>query len=451
MTLEGSPPAPELRGALVDTLTDPQRTQVYIAIFERPGATITQLARRLDLPARRVRHRVERLVETGLVVVEHETQRRNAHEHHHRAVAVPTLDGWGDPVGDEERRRMTLSLTRFIMADISRAVRHGTFGTRLGHTEARIPGEVDEEGWEELGGVMVETMSSLERTMIAAAGRLAETGASGFEVICALLLFEVPHWGDPAEARQGPRPSPWSEVRQGSNPHPRAGVDPPEVLDALFEALGDGFRARVLIAVGERPGVTIGQIATRIGESPRRVRHQVERLLEAGLLLVEGETTRRNARERHYRAVALPVIETEEGAQWTDEHRRRTSLSVLRTIVADLDLAVGAESIGTRRGNAVVRIPGEVDGQGWDEIAAILLGAIRRIEDVMVGSFRRLAAGGNVGSEVNSALFLFEGAPWEEYAGVRRGPRPTHWRGGRPARSALASAPRRSPDEDPTT
>lgn len=78
--------------------------------------------------------------------------------------------------------------------------------------------------------------------------------------------------------------------------------------------------------------MTIAQIATRTGEPQRRVRHQIDRLLEAGLVLVDAETPRRNARERHYRAVSLARIAEEIGAGWSDEQRRKIAHSIIKVI-----------------------------------------------------------------------------------------------------------------------
>jgi predicted transcriptional regulator len=67
----------------MEALADPFRIQVYIAIYERPGVTIPQVAGRLGHPARRVRLQVERLIAVGLIVVETETRKRNMQARHH--------------------------------------------------------------------------------------------------------------------------------------------------------------------------------------------------------------------------------------------------------------------------------------------------------------------------------------------------------------------------------
>jgi DNA-binding transcriptional ArsR family regulator len=83
--------APELRDALKLAMADPLRARIYFALFGRPGATIAELADRTGLPARAVRHQIERLAEAGLVAVDAETPRRNTRERQYRALAIPSL------------------------------------------------------------------------------------------------------------------------------------------------------------------------------------------------------------------------------------------------------------------------------------------------------------------------------------------------------------------------
>jgi DNA-binding transcriptional ArsR family regulator len=435
MVTDGPALTPGFRAALMETLADPLRAQVYIAVYERPGATIAQVARRIEQPPRTVRHQVGRLVEAGLVVVDADDPGPTTRERHYRGVAIPTLDEPETPWTEKSRNQMLLSLLGVITADIGRAIRHRTLGTRPGHTEIRVPGEVDERGWEEIGATMTETMERIEETMIGSAGRLEAAGEPGIEVIVVLLFFEASAWEQLIAARRGPRPSPWADAMSAgsSDAAPRGArvsevpILSPETRDALTAALSDQLRARVFIAVAERPGVTIAQIAHRIEESPRRVRDQVDRLVGAGLVVVDALTPRRNARERHYRALVLPNIPQEVGSVWTDEQRRKTSHSIVRAMTADLGAAVRGQTFGARAGHAVVRIPGEVDGRGWAEIAATMAGALKEIEATMIASFVRLEARGEGGIEAISALLLFEGAPWDRGEDGRAGPRPSQW------------------------
>lgn len=211
---------------------------------------------------------------------------------------------------------------------------------------------------------------------------------------------------------------------------------PPDVRAALMEAMSDPFRVRVYSVIVERPGATVAQVAARIGEPARRVRHQIERLIAAGLLVADGQSARRNTRERHYRALVKPTIVEQGSDGWTDDERRTVALSILRYIVADIGGAMRRETFGTHPEHAEVRIPGEVDEAGWQELAQITLRAVREIEGAMLRSAARLRAEGRSGFEVISALLLFEAPSWGPDDGDREGPRPSLWLDGDPPAGA---------------
>jgi DNA-binding transcriptional ArsR family regulator len=435
----------DLRGAFVETLRDPFRTQVYTAVYERPQVTVGRLARRLGESPRRIRHQLDRLTAIGMVVRDGtETRRRNVREQHYRAVVVPTFDEDDHRWIGDELRGMLLSLMRLITTDIARALRHRTLGLRRGHTEMRVPGEVDEQGWEEIEQTTLETMAEVERIMVASAGRLAEAGKPGFETIVALLLFSGRAWEPGGGPSPGPRPSIWAHPRRSGaydavGPEPSDPPLPADLPAALRDALADPRRSRIFFTVAERPGVTVAQIAARIDETPRRVRHQVERLVAAGLIYIDAESQRRNTRERHYRTVAVPAVVDDSGPDWTDAQRQLASRSVIDAIMADLDGALRARTFADRPGHAILRIPGEVDDRGWEELTATLYATAAAIEDSMSRSHARLAAAGRGGMEAISALLLFEIPAWERSADDPPGPRPSQWRTEKPGGSRASN------------
>jgi DNA-binding transcriptional ArsR family regulator len=203
---------------------------------------------------------------------------------------------------------------------------------------------------------------------------------------------------------------------------------PSDLRDALVETLSDPFRARVYVTVTERPGATIAQIAARTGETPRRIRHQIEHLLEVGLVTLDSKTPRRNAREHHYRAVALAKIQNELDSSWDDDQRRRVALSITRMITGDIGQALRGGILGTSDGHAEVRVSAEVDAQGWQELADIMERVTGEIEEVVISSAARLEESGLGGTEVVAALLLFQTPAWERSADDPPGPRSSQWR-----------------------
>jgi hypothetical protein len=130
------------------------------------------------------------------------------------------------------------------------------------------------------------------------------------------------------------------------------------------------------------------------------------------LIGVDGETPRRNARERHYKARMRRMIVVDDG-QMTAEEQHRTATTVLRIMVDDLRGAIGDRTFGTRRGHSELRIPGEVDQQGWEEFSRILDTAMVEIEETMVQSALRLEEGGRAGDRGDLRPAALRGSPVE--------------------------------------
>jgi DNA-binding transcriptional ArsR family regulator len=426
---EGISAAAELRAALVEAMGEPLRARILIFVADRPGATLAQLAARTGEPEGRIRDQLELLIEAGLVKAE--TPPDRPRERNHRVVAMPTIFDADQEWSDEARRKVALSIVKQVVADVGQAIHLPDFGARDGNSTVRVPGEVDERGWHELARIAIRHTGLVEETMVASAGRLEAAGESGIEVISALLFFEGVGW-EPVEGdRSGPRPSQWLtraiEPGDGGTAELEADVGtlPPHLEAALVEALGDPLRAQVYDSIAERPGATIAQVAARLDEPDRRVRRQVDRLTEAGLLVVWAETPRRNARQRHYRTVAIPRIE-ESGSQ-SVEQRSRITRSLIQHVVADIGRAIRRQTFGERAGHSEVRIPGEVDERGWEELAQLMTATTVSLEETLIASAARLEAAGRAGIEVVAALLLFETQPWERGDGDPRGPRPSQW------------------------
>jgi DNA-binding transcriptional ArsR family regulator len=92
-----------------------------------------------------------------------------------------------------------------------------------------------------------------------------------------------------------------------------SGVD-----DAVFTALADATRRRLLALVGERPGATATELAAEVGISRQAVQKHLAGLAAAGLVASE-----RSGREVHYRITPAPLSEAMAwmatvGAQWDD-------------------------------------------------------------------------------------------------------------------------------------
>jgi DNA-binding transcriptional ArsR family regulator len=181
---------------------------------------------------------------------------------------------------------------------------------------------------------------------------------------------------------------------------------------AIAAAMAHPVRGRVLVAVAEKPQVSIRQIAARLDEPSRRVRHQLEVLQRVGLVDAAPRKNRRGGIEYLYVATAMPGLSGDEGNVVTAEQERAAALAVLRLVLTDATAAVRAGTFGSHPGHGEVRDWGEVDQAGWDELAAIHLRAYEEVRATFAAARERVQENGGSGTPVTSAMFLFESSVW---------------------------------------
>jgi DNA-binding transcriptional ArsR family regulator len=182
---------------LLKALRNPMRRKILFVLSEKPdGATIRQLSTRLKEPSRRVRHYVEVLVTSGLVVVGGEGRSRGTIERTFRAPRLPLLFTGDGPDGFEpaEAKLLLLDILRLAFDSVTGAIGAGTFLERPGWCAVRNWREVDPQGWEELAEIHLKAAHEVIAVVDAAAERLAEGGGEVIPAISALLLFEALPW-----------------------------------------------------------------------------------------------------------------------------------------------------------------------------------------------------------------------------------------------------------------
>jgi DNA-binding transcriptional ArsR family regulator len=180
--------------------------------------------------------------------------------------------------------------------------------------------------------------------------------------------------------------------------------------------LRDPVRRRLLLLLADKPeGVSIRQLARRLHEPTRRVRHFIGALVDAGLVVVENERPRRGTIERTYRAARFPVLWIDE---WPEESQpaevKIVLLDILRLIFDTVTSAIAAGRFLERRGWCVARTWREVDAQGWQELAETHERAAREVVATVERSKARLARSGEEAIPAISALLLLEALPWED-------------------------------------
>lgn len=187
-----------------------------------------------------------------------------------------------------------------------------------------------------------------------------------------------------------------------------------DLVSRLADAVADPLRARLFAAVAEKPGISIRQIAKRVAEPERKVRYHVEALHAAGLVEVQGLGRRRGAVERQYRVTAAYVIDGADAEGISVDQQRRISVEILKMIMADATLSVASGHFGAAPGHCEIRLRGEIDEEGWQELAEIHIRAMEEAQDAIDRSTKRRRVTGEEGFEVTSAALLFEAPIWKQ-------------------------------------
>jgi DNA-binding transcriptional ArsR family regulator len=172
-------------------------------------------------------------------------------------------------------------------------------------------------------------------------------------------------------------------------------------------------RGRLLIAVTEKgePGASISQLAERTGESKRKVRYHLEAMLESGLVAIASEQRRGGVVERFFRAEQHPWLTEDAFHALGEDARRQIAVELLKVVFSDVTAAVRAKSLGERP-VSLVRLPMEVDEQGWRELLAVHQEMLIRLHDLRGEVNERLKASGEIPIAAMNALLLFTVPPW---------------------------------------
>ncbi len=396
---------------VAEVYAHPLRGRVLNALSEYPWATVRAVAERVGEPARRVRHQIDALVDLGLIAVTGEEVGRGVLEPRYGAVPIIVREDTVDPLSQEERMELAKAASLFLMNDIAVAAAAGTMSRRADDFEMRTYAEVDDECLDELVDLHWRAYSDIFSTVQEGRERVWESGMPGTEIISALFLFEAPLWGkvvrSPSRGKPGPRPA----VHGDDGPDLPSVIDPAVHPDrqAIAKAFENPVRGRVLTALSERPDVTIREVAERVGEPPRRVRHHVDGLLETGLITVTSSENLSGVIQRRYGAGPL-VVDDVDG--WSREERVRYANTTVRLLAEDIGVAVAAGTIANGGDDFEVRIYGEVDDVCLERLADLHLRTDRAVRQMIFEGRDRVMRGGETGTEVVTALFLFEAPLW---------------------------------------
>jgi DNA-binding transcriptional ArsR family regulator len=184
--------------ALVDVMTGGHalRHRIFSMIADRVGGTsIREVAERVGEPERRVRHHVEALLASGLIELDREEERRGAVVRYYRAERMPLIWSNEERLSIDQLERLGTEVLRFLLTDVSDAIRHGTLARGDSQIYGRIRRRLDRRGCLEVKEIHERALAEAERTARASAERAAAGDKETVEMVSAILMFEVPNLG----------------------------------------------------------------------------------------------------------------------------------------------------------------------------------------------------------------------------------------------------------------
>ena len=160
---------------------------------------------------------------------------------------------------------------------------------------------------------------------------------------------------------------------------------------AARSLLAHPLRHRLLTILNERTA-SPKELAREVGMPIPNVSYHIDRLLDAGAIELVREEPRRGVAEHFYRAVEIAAHSDAEWAALTAEERGQITHGNVQRMVADLLEAAERDGFEHRRSHQSW-VHFELDERGFNEVADVLEGALKRILAIRDRSVRRVERG----------------------------------------------------------
>jgi DNA-binding transcriptional ArsR family regulator len=186
----------------------------------------------------------------------------------------------------------------------------------------------------------------------------------------------------------------------------RSGVGPPDAR--VIKAIGHPLRWQMLEALNEGEA-SPAQLARRFDEPVNLVAYHMGILAQAGGVELVRTEPRRGSTEHFYRATMRPFFADREWAKLPTETRRAVLDAEIKRIVRDVRNAAAGTGLDHPKAH-VSWTPLELDKQGFEEVADLLLNVLEELVDIQARAAGRRANGGKGGTPMSTevAMLHFE-------------------------------------------
>jgi DNA-binding transcriptional ArsR family regulator len=173
---------------MVRLAAHPVRAKALSMMAERPTSP-KEIAAAVGKPIGNVVYHVAELKEAGMAMLVEEKKRGGAIEHFYLATTID--DETSNRVDPRQREILARTGLHLIIADAALAVESGMLSSRADVQMARIPLQVDEQGWREIRDLYTATLDASLAAAARSAERLEEDGGEGFRALAVAMLFEM--------------------------------------------------------------------------------------------------------------------------------------------------------------------------------------------------------------------------------------------------------------------
>jgi DNA-binding transcriptional ArsR family regulator len=160
-------------------------------------ASPKELALEFGIPLPQLSYHVRLLADMGFLELVRQEQRRGAMEHYYRALRRAYLsDSEWKTLPANLRQGISASVLKPALGDVRAALTSGSFDERDDRHLTYTPLSLDEQGWKELGELLLEVVDRAMEIQAESAGRLQDDEAGGAEVLSRLTVL---HYAAPTD------------------------------------------------------------------------------------------------------------------------------------------------------------------------------------------------------------------------------------------------------------
>lgn len=184
---------------------------------------------------------------------------------------------------------------------------------------------------------------------------------------------------------------------------------PTLLSDRTTAAVSHPTRLHAMIILWEREA-SPREIASELGEPLNNVTYHVKQLLDLGWIELVAERPARGGRvvEHFYKATRNTLFDDLDLESLGRDELRVIDMTIMRSMSKDVEQAMVSGTFFAHNDNNLVRIPLDVDQQGWGETKEIIERTFEDLMKVKEAVLRRTASGGEETFPTKVEIIHFE-------------------------------------------